>query len=212
MWPPKFKNKFLSSMPDVPPENIPRRHIPKGGEILKIIDSIKKGLDTFGKYWALVIVILFSLPAFEAIVMRYTLNRPTIWSQELCCMIFGAYFMIGGAYGEACHAHVSMDLFYVKYRGIAKMIADTLAIIACALFCYVLIMKGGAATIKAISIHQRSDSLWAPYVWPVRLCIPVGAFLLLVRSFITYIERMKDSINYLREHRAAKQKDKGGDN
>ena len=70
----------------------------KGGIALKIIERIKNGLDTFGKYWALVIVILFILPAFEALVMRYTLNRPTIWSQELCCMIFGAYFMIGGAY------------------------------------------------------------------------------------------------------------------
>lgn len=108
---------------------------------MKIIERIKNGLDTFGKYWALVIVILFILPAFEALVMRYTLNRPTIWSQELCCMIFGAYFMIGGAYGEACHAHVSMDLFYVKYRGIWKIIADTLTMFACGLFCIILITR-----------------------------------------------------------------------
>ncbi len=177
---------------------------------MKILDRIKHGLDTFGKYWALVIVILFILPAFEALVMRYTLNRPTIWSQELCCMIFGAYFMIGGAYGEACHAHVAMDLFYVKYRGVVKILADTLAIFACGLFCVVLIVRGGSAFLNALSIGQRSDSLWAPYLWPIRLCIPVGSFLLLVRSFIVYLEKMQDSIRYLREHRGEPSKKKGG--
>ena len=182
----------------------------KGGIALKIIERIKNGLDTFGKYWALVIVILFILPAFEALVMRYTLNRPTIWSQELCCMIFGAYFMIGGAYGEACHAHVSMDLFYVKYRGIWKIIADTLTMFACGLFCIILITRGGSAAIKAISIGQRSDSLWAPYLWPIRRCIPVGSFLLLVRSLISYIEKVKDSISYMREHHGKHSQETGG--
>ena len=170
---------------------------------MKVVNAIKKGLDTFGKYWSLVIVILFILPAFEALVMRYSLGRPTDWSQELCCMIFGAYFMVGGAYGEACNAHVSMDLFYTKYRGIVKMIADTIAIVACAVFCVVLIDKGGNAFMKAITIGQRSDSLWAPQVWPVRLCIPLGAAMLLVRSVISYIEKMQASIQYLREHHKA---------
>ena len=154
---------------------------------MKYLERVKNGLDTFGKYWALLIVVLFALPAFEAVVMRYTLNQPTIWSQELCCMIFGAYFMIGGAYGEACKAHVSMDLFYLKYRGAAKMFADTLAMFACGVFCVVLIGKGGSTFLRAAEIGQRSDSLWAPQVWPVRMCIPLGAFLLLVRSLITYL-------------------------
>lgn len=178
---------------------------------MKLIQRIKHGLDTFGKYWALVIVILFILPAFEALVMRYSLNAPTIWSQELCCMIFGAYFMIGGAYGESCNAHVSMDLFYVKYRGVIKILADTLAIFACGLFCFMLITKGGPAAIKSFSIAQRSDSLWAPYLWPVRFCIPVGAFLLLVRSLITYIEKMKSSIQYLRAGHASTIRKAGGE-
>ena len=118
-------------------------------------------------------------------------------------MIFGAYFMIGGAYGESCNAHVQMDLFYVKYRGVVKMVADTLAMVACGFFCWVLIEKGGGAFIKAVTIGQRSDSLWAPYVWPVRLCIPLGAALLLIRSVISYIEKMRSSIQYLRERRGA---------
>ena len=170
---------------------------------MKLLNALKKGLDTFGKYWALVIVILFALPAFEALVMRYTLHQPTDWSQELCCMIFGAYFMIGGAYGEACNARVQMDLFYVKYRGIVKMIADTVAMLACGIFCLVLIAKGGNAFLNAVAIGQRSDSLWAPKLWPVRLCIPLGSALLLIRSAISYMEKMRESIRYLRERRSA---------
>lgn len=143
---------------------------------MKIIERIKNGLDTFGKYWALVIVILFILPAFEALVMRYTLNRPTIWSQELCCMIFGAYFMIGGAYGEACHAHVSMDLFYVKYRGIWKIIAGHAHHVRLRLILHHFNHPGWLSGNKAISIGQRSDSLWAPYLWPIRMCHSCGLF------------------------------------
>ncbi|WP_297871981.1 TRAP transporter small permease subunit [uncultured Oscillibacter sp.] len=168
---------------------------------MKFLNALKKGLDTFGKYWALVIVVLFALPAFEALVMRYALHQPTDWSQELCCMIFGAYFMIGGAYGEACNAHVQMDLFYLKYRGVFKIMADTLSMLACTVFCWVLIEKGGSAFIKAADIGQRSDSLWAPYLWPVRLCIPLGSALLLVRSAISYIEKVRESLQYLRERK-----------
>lgn len=171
---------------------------------MKILHKLKDGLDVFGKYWSLVIIILFTLPALEAVVFRYTLNKPTIWSQELCTLIFGAWFMIGGAYGEASNAHVQMDILYNNFRGYLKIFADTVIYIGCTLLCVVLIWKGWGSFTNALSIMQRTESLWAPVLWPTRMCIPLGSLLLWFRSSFTYADRLKGSLDYIRS------KKKGG--
>lgn len=168
---------------------------------MKFLHKLKDGLDVFGKYWSLLIIPLFLMPAIEACVFRYTLNKPTIWTQELSCIIFGIWFMMGGAFGETSGAHVSMDIFYEKYRGWVKLIADILGFLACTALCAVLVWKGITTFISAIEMGQRTESLWAPVVWPNRLAIPVGAFLLWFRTCFTFADKVKGSLEYIRENK-----------
>ncbi|MGE4485161.1 MAG: TRAP transporter small permease subunit [Oscillospiraceae bacterium] len=176
----------------------------KGESTLKIINGIKKVLDKFGEYWAYLIVVIVALPTLEAVVFRYLLHRPTIWSQEMTTILFGIFFMIGGAYCEKRNSHVAMDVFYSNFKGYVKAIVDTIIMICCLIVMGTLFYYGGKSFIKVFTTMERSDSLWAPLLWPSRICIPLGSGLLILRAFISYIEKLGVALSQIREKKALK--------
>ena len=145
-------------------------------------------------------MLLVLFPTLEAIVFRNILKQGTIWSQELTTMLYGIIFMIGGAYTESRKSHVQMDVIYIKYRGAFKIIVDTLIIIFCTIFCYVLVTRGGSTFLRVFRNMERSQTLWKPILWPYRLSIPLGVTLLWIRSLISY----NDSILYLKNKEMVK--------
>jgi TRAP-type mannitol/chloroaromatic compound transport system permease small subunit len=166
---------------------------------MKILQTIKEILDAFGRYWSLLAILLVAFPTLEAIVFRAILNKPTIWSAELTTMIFGAYFMIGGARCEADNGHVAMDLFSSRYTGYFKIAFETLSILVCGGFCFLLIYFGGKWAIEVIQAGEKSETIWAPYLWPSRIAIPIGAVMLFLRTFVTYTERVQKALEALKE-------------
>lgn len=58
------------------------------------------------------------------------------------------------------------------------------------MFVVVLLWKGWDMTWKALQIMERSQSQWGPVIWPSRLVIPVGAFLLLLQGLAKFIRDM----------------------
>ena len=73
---------------------------------------------------------------------------------------------------------------------------DIITFVFFALFLGVLIWKGWAYFWKAFELGNRTDSPWGPYIWPIKLMIPIGGALLmlqgltqLVRDIITASRR-----------------------
>lgn len=65
----------------------------------------------FGKAFAWCILIMTFGTAYEVFV-RYVLNAPTSWAFDLSYSMYGALFMIGGAYTLARNGHVRGDFLY----------------------------------------------------------------------------------------------------
>ncbi|MDR1933132.1 MAG: TRAP transporter small permease [Spirochaetales bacterium] len=166
---------------------------------MKFLQTIKKRLDAFGRYWSLLALLLVLFPTLEAVVFRAFLNKPTIWSSELTTMIFGVYFMIGGARCEADNGHVVMDLFSSHYRGYLRIVYETFSLLVCAGFCVLLIYFGGKWALDVMMTGEKSETIWAPYLWPSRLAIPLGSLMLFIRTFITYTERVQNTLSALKE-------------
>lgn len=156
------------------------------------MDAFKKIiglLDRFGKWWSLVVLLIILLPTLEAMVFRLIFNRPTAWTQELSTIIFGIYFMIGAAYCESREAHISMDVFSMHYKGWARIALETAKLICCIVTCFILLRYGMPLALRTIRTLERSESYWAPYLWPSRLAIPIGAVLLLIRTIGTFVAK-----------------------
>ncbi|GMG82669.1 TRAP transporter small permease subunit [Paralimibaculum aggregatum] len=69
----------------------------------------------FGKAFAWCILIMTFGTAYEVFV-RYVLNAPTSWAFDLSYSMYGALFMIGGAYTLARNGHVRGDFLYRLWK------------------------------------------------------------------------------------------------
>ena len=47
--------------------------------------------------------------------MRYVLNSPTVWAFDMSYMMYGALFMMSGAYAVSRNSHVRGDFIYRKW-------------------------------------------------------------------------------------------------
>lgn len=76
--------------------------------ILHFIDSLSAWT---GRAFAWCIVILTFSTCYEVFV-RYVLNAPTVWAFDMSVQMYGALFLMAGAYALSQDAHVRGDVVY----------------------------------------------------------------------------------------------------
>ena len=64
-----------------------------------------------GKAFSWCIVILMGGTCYE-VIMAYAFNAPTLWNFDFSLQMYGAIFMMAGAYTLATEAHVRGDVIY----------------------------------------------------------------------------------------------------
>ncbi|MEM6946316.1 MAG: TRAP transporter small permease subunit [Pseudomonadota bacterium] len=79
--------------------------------MIATIHLIDRLTSWFGRAFAWCIMIMTFGVAFE-VFSRYLFNAPTAWAFDLSYMMYGAIFMMGGAYALATNAHVRGDFLY----------------------------------------------------------------------------------------------------
>jgi TRAP-type mannitol/chloroaromatic compound transport system permease small subunit len=114
--------------------------------ILHFIDSLSAWS---GKAFAWCIVILTFSTCYE-VFMRYVLNAPTVWAFDMSVQMYGALFMMSGAYALSQDAHVRGDVVYrlLKIRTQAKI----------DLTLYILFLMPGAFALIYYGYGFASDS------------------------------------------------------
>ena len=149
--------------------------------LLHFIDSLSAWV---GKAFAWCIVILTFSTCYEVFV-RYVLNAPTVWAFDMSVQMYGALFMMAGAYALSQDAHVRGD---VVYRLLPRR---TQAGIDLAL--YILFLMPGALALIFYGYEFAADSWFYKEVsWssPARIqiyffktLIPVSGTLVLLQGF-----------------------------
>ncbi len=79
--------------------------------MVTVISYIDRLTAWFGKAFAWCILIMTFGVAFE-VFMRYALNAPTAWAFDLSYTMYGALFMMAGAYTLSRDGHVRGDFLY----------------------------------------------------------------------------------------------------
>ncbi len=89
---------------------------------IQIADSISAW---FGKAFAWCIIIMAFGVGYEVFV-RYVLRDPTVWAFDLTLIMYGALFMMGGAYTLSRDGHVRGDFLYrlwaPRYQAVIEFI------------------------------------------------------------------------------------------
>jgi len=111
-----------------------------------------------------------------------TFLLPSLWTLEIAQFAMVAYYIMGGPYAMQMGANVRMDLFYGSWSIKQKAWVDVFTIF-CVIF-YLGVMLYGAydSTAYSIKYGERSPTAWRPYLWPIKLTMIVGFFLMLLQA------------------------------
>ena len=147
-------------------------------KFIKVSDIFNKSV---GHMFAWCVMLLMISTCYE-VFMRYVLNSPTVWAFDMSYMLYGALFMMSGAYALSRGSHVRGDFLYRSWkpRNQAKM--DLLLYF---LFffpaIFAMVYTGAAYSFEATRILESSvNSPAGVPVWPLKLIIFVAGITLLI--------------------------------
>lgn len=134
-----------------------------------------------GKLFAWTVVLLMLVVCYE-VTMRYGFGRPTAWAYDISYMMFGAGFIMAGAYALSRNGHVRAD---VVYRFLKPRTQARLDLVLYFLFFFpgvlAFIYSGYYFAEMSWRFNERSSfSPFGPVLYPFKALLPVtGVFLLI---------------------------------
>ena len=136
-----------------------------------------------GKAFAWSIVVLTFAIAYE-VVARYVFNAPTQWAFDVSYMLYGALFMMAGAYTLARNGHVRGD---VLYGFLPVRVQASLDLVLYFLFFIpgiaALAWSGIGFAQVAWSLHEHSSlTPGGPPVYHFKTLIPIAGALVLLQG------------------------------
>lgn len=165
--------------------------------MLNLIRLYIRGVDAIGK-WAgwLAMAIFFAMAGIMlwSTISRAVFGAPVNWALEMTQFLLAAYFLLGGAYSFQQDAHVRMDLFYSRFSPRARAIIDAVTLLAVIFFLGVLLYGAVSSTQYALQYNQKNYSAWSPVLWPVKIAMTIGVFLMLLQVIAQFFRDVAEAI------------------
>lgn len=138
-------------------------------------------------------IAMYLLYALGAILLSSTLTRvffgvPINWALEMSQFILSAYYLVGGAYSMQLEGHVRMDLLYGRLSPQKRLATDAVTILFVIFYLVVLFAGGISATKYAFVYDQKNYTPWAPVLWPIKVIMTIGIFLMLLQAISTFFK------------------------
>ena len=132
-------------------------------------------------------LMMYGLFGMIAILLWSSLSKamftvPAFWTLEMAQFALVVYYIVGGPYSIQLGSSVRMDLFYGSWSERKKSYFDSCTIFFLILFLIVLFYGGIKSLAYAIEYNERSPTLWRPVMWPVKLVMNIGIFLMLLQA------------------------------
>lgn len=131
-----------------------------------------------------------------------TFFLPTLWTLEMAQFVMVGYYILGGPYSLQLGSNVRMDLLYGSWTIRRKAWFDAITVFF--LIVYLCVLLYGAIGSTAYSLGywkteplsffaglitgteeigrlEQSSSAWRPYLWPVKVVMIMGFFLMILQ-------------------------------
>ncbi len=160
--------------------------------MIRFIDAIDTLSTWVGKAFAWCILVLTFAYTYE-VVVRYVLNDPTAWAFDISYTMYGALFMMAGAYTLSRDAHVRGDVIFRLWRPRVQAWIEIVLI-------FLFLFPGMAALIYAGYDYAAESWSYRPYgfsgpageisinspagvpVSPLKTILPVAAFFIFIQG------------------------------
>jgi TRAP-type mannitol/chloroaromatic compound transport system permease small subunit len=138
-------------------------------------------------------ILVLTLSVSYEVFVRYVLNKPTVWAFDMMVQMYGALFMMAGAYALAQDTHVRGD---VIYRLFPVRLQATIDFILYLIFFFpgMLALFWFGAEIASDSWRYKEVSWNSPariQIYFFKTLIPVAAGLLLLQGLAELVRAWK---------------------
>lgn len=132
-------------------------------------------------------LILITAIAMLEVILRYIFNRPTVWAWEVNGQLFAAVILLGGGYALLHNAHVKLDVVYDRLSLRRKALVDIATFPLFLLFFVILLWQGFDMAYTSLRIQEVSPTFFGPPLYPIKMCVPVAAFLVLLQGLAKFV-------------------------
>jgi TRAP-type mannitol/chloroaromatic compound transport system permease small subunit len=120
--------------------------------------------------------------------MRYAFGQPTIWAWDIIVQIAGAMVILAGGYTLAHGGHIGVDILVVglslRKRAIVDAAIDPVFLVTIGAVVWVTALDAWESMLSG----ERLSSVFAPPIYPFRMLLAIGAFLLLLQGLVKLIQ------------------------
>jgi len=111
-----------------------------------------------------------------------TFFLPSLWTLEVAQFAMVAYYILGGPYSIQLGSNVRMDLFYGDWSQHTKAWVDAATVFLLIFYLGVLLYGAIESTNYSFQYNERSPTAWRPYLWPIKVAMCIGFFLMLLQA------------------------------
>ena len=152
-----------------------------------LIDALNERVGRLS-YWLILVMVLVS--AGNASV-RYIFDRSSNAWLEIQWYLFSAVFLLGAGYTLLHNQHVRIDVVTSRLSKRTRAWIDVLGTLFFLLPMAIAIMwMSWPVFVQSWDLNELSSSAGGLIVWPARLLVPVGFFLLILQGLSELIKRI----------------------
>ena len=146
-----------------------------------------------GKLSAWLTLPVIFVVAYE-ITARYLFHRPTIWAVETMIYLCAVIYVMAAAWTLLDGRHVKIDMVYEKFSPRVRAAMDSITFLFFALYIGMLLWASGKYALRSVRILEMSDSPWRPPLWPMKVFLALGVFLVLLQGIAKFIRDLHYAI------------------
>lgn len=151
---------------------------------VRYVDALNRFVGRF----AMRLLFVLGAILLYATLSRLILGIPVNWALEMSQFLLSAYYLLGGAYSLQLDSHVRMDLLYGRLSPRHRALTDAMTILFVMFYLVVLLMGGVSSTQYAIEYGQKNYTSWAPVLWPIKVVMTIGVFLMLLQTISSFFK------------------------
>ena len=130
--------------------------------------------------------VIFGVLLWSSISKTFFL--PSLWTLEIAQFAMVAYYILGGPFSLQIGANVRMDLFSGGWTDRKKAWFDAFSILLLIFYLGVLLYGATDSTTYSLQYNERSPTAWRPLLWPIKIIMCVGIFLMLLQAISEFFK------------------------
>lgn len=156
-------------------------------ELARKIDAVQ---EPFGRAVSWLTTLMVAV-VFADVIMRYTMNRTYVFTQELEWYLFGMVYLLAAGYTMLHDEHVRVDIVYSKLSPKRKAWLDFILLLVFFFpSCLMVVYTSWPFVRNAWSVWESSpDPGGIPARWALKSVIIIGFVILMIQGLSELIKR-----------------------